>query len=212
MLNPMSLAGEGVVAIWNGIRPEGRAEFFEWHSREHMPERVGIPGFLRGRRYIALEAHPEFFTLYETQTTAVLTGADYLARLNSPTPWTRTATAAFTDTSRSLCRVALSLGPGEGGLMMTWRLDNPPKNDLQSVLARVVESKGVCGMHYCIADREGSGIQTEEKKGRPAVGVPAFVVMIEGGGDRAQLEAACSEIVFDQPVERGLYQLQYAVR
>ena len=207
----MSLAGEGVVAIWNGIRPEGRVEFFEWHSREHMLERVGVPGFLRGRRYIALQAHPEFFTLYETQTTAVLTGADYLARLNSPTPWTRRATAAFTDTSRSLCRVALSLGPGQGGLMVTFRFDREPKPDFRKQLIAAVEKPGVCGVHYCIADREGSGIQTEEKKGRPAVGVPPFVVMVEGGGDRAQLEAACAEIRFEQPVERGLYQLQYAV-
>jgi len=211
MLNPMSLAGEGIVAIWNGIRPEGRAEFFEWHSREHMPERVGIPGFLRGRRYIALQAHPEFFTLYETQTTAVLTGADYFTRLNSPTPWTRRATAAFTDTSRSLCRVALSLGPGEGGLMMTFRFEDE-KAGLQTTLSKLEEKPGICGVHYCIADREGSDIQTEEKKGRPTVGVPAFVVMVEGGGDRAQLETACADIRFDQPVERGLYQLQYAVR
>jgi len=54
----MSLAGQGVVAIWNGIAPEGRAEFFEWHNREHMPERVGIPGFRRGRRYIAKYGAP----------------------------------------------------------------------------------------------------------------------------------------------------------
>ena len=31
-------AGEAVVAIWNGIAPEGRTEFYEWHNREHMPE------------------------------------------------------------------------------------------------------------------------------------------------------------------------------
>src|SRR3954462_13452172 len=122
----MSLAGEGIVAIWNGIRPEGRAEYYVWHSREHMHERVSIPGFRRGRRYIALEGEPEFFTLHETESIAVLTGSEYLGRLNSPTPWTRRATVAFTDTSRSLCRVALSLGEGEGGLLITCRFDSPP--------------------------------------------------------------------------------------
>jgi hypothetical protein len=208
----MSLAGEGIVAIWNGIRPEGRAEFFEWHTREHMLERVAVPGFLRGRRYIALEGHPEFFTLYETQTTAVLTGADYLARLNSPTPWTRRATAAFTDTSRSLCRVALSLGPGEGGLIMTWRFDAAPGEKLKEILRELVGRPGVCGVHLAIADRAGSGIETEEKKGRPKVLVPGTVVLVEGGAERAALEAACREITFEQPVERGLYQLQYTVR
>jgi hypothetical protein len=208
----MSLAGEGIVAIWNGIRPEGRAEFFEWHTREHMLERVAIPGFRRGRRYIALEGHPEFFTLYETETTAVLTGADYLARLNSPTPWTRRAAAPFTDTSRSLCRVALSLGPGEGGLIMTWRLDSEPGRQVEEKLKDVIGRPGICGVHLGIADRAGSDIQTEEKKGRPKAMVPGWVVLVEGSAERAALEAACGEISFGNPVERGLYQLQYTVR
>lgn len=204
----MSLAGEGVVAIWNGIRPEGRAEFYEWHTREHMPERVGVPGFRRGRRYIALEGHPEYFTLYETATTAVLTGADYLARLNAPTPWTRRATTAFIDTSRSLCRVALSLGPGAGGLVMTYRFESDP-GELAPALRRVLEQPGVCGAHYCIADREGSGIQTEEKKGRPPPGIPGWIVLVEGGAERAALEAACASLDLPKPHQRGLYQLQY---
>ncbi len=82
------LAGEGAVAIWNGITDAGRAEFYAWHLHEHMPERVGIPGFLRGRRYRAADTdtHPEFFTLYETQTFEVTQGSDYLNRLNAPTP------------------------------------------------------------------------------------------------------------------------------
>jgi len=82
----MSLAGQAVVAIWNGIAPEGRTEFYEWHNREHMPERVGIPGFQRGRRYIARYGTPEFFTLYEADSAEVLVGQDYLNRLNNPTP------------------------------------------------------------------------------------------------------------------------------
>ena len=58
--------GRGAITIWQDVRPEARADFFAWHNQEHIPERVGIPGFLRGRRYGALEGAPEFFTLYET--------------------------------------------------------------------------------------------------------------------------------------------------
>ncbi|HUQ76778.1 MAG TPA: hypothetical protein VM183_18815 [Burkholderiales bacterium] len=202
----MSLAGEGVVAIWNGIRPEGRAEFYEWHSREHMPERVAIPGFLRGRRYIAAQAQPEFFTLYETVSVSVLSGPDYLARLNSPTEWTRRATQHFTDTSRSLCRVAVSLGPGAGGWLMTWRYEQP--QPIEPILREIAEAPGVVGAHLCIADRTASGIETEEKKGRPKNAVPAFVILVEGGADRDTLEAACARISIPG-AERGLYRLQY---
>jgi hypothetical protein len=220
----MSLAGKGVVAIWNGIRPEGRADFYEWHNREHMPERVGIPGFLRGRRYIAAAGHPEFFTLYETATPEVLAGADYLARLNAPTDWTRRATRHFTDTSRSLCRVALSLGPGAGGEMMTWRYDVAPgreeeqRDKLVSALTSLAGAPGIVGAHLCIADREASAIETEEKKGRPKNAVPGWVVMVEGGTGREALEAACRDMTQETfftgagalaPIMRGLYLLQY---
>lgn len=222
----MSLAGKGVVAIWHGIRPEGRADFYEWHNREHMPERVGIPGFLRGRRYIAHEGAPEFFTLYETATPEVLAGADYLARLNAPTEWTRRATRHFTGTSRSLCRVVLSLGPGAGGWIMTWRYDVAPGREdeqrarLAPVLEEIAQTQGVVGAHLCIADAKASAIETEEKKGRPKNAVPGWVVLAEGGAERDALQTACRRLAtpafFNDAgalpgVQCGLYQLQNAI-
>ena len=55
----MNLAGLGIVAIWHDIVLEAQPEFYEWHNREHMPERLGIPGFRRGRRYIAVRGTPQ---------------------------------------------------------------------------------------------------------------------------------------------------------
>jgi hypothetical protein len=64
------LAGEAVVAIWAGIDPEVRAQSYDWYINEHSPERVGVPGFRRGRRGIAASptTSPEFFTLYEAES------------------------------------------------------------------------------------------------------------------------------------------------
>src|SRR5262249_7140143 len=115
----MPLRGNAVVAIWNDIEPAARTDFIEWHNREHVPERVAIPGFLRGRRYVASEGAPEFFTLYEAESRDVLVGPDYLARLNNPTPWTRNTTRFFRNTSRGICRIASTRGYGDGGCMMT---------------------------------------------------------------------------------------------
>ena len=80
----MSLAGMGVVALWHDLVPDAKEEFYEWHSRERMPERVGIPGFRRGRRYVAVNGAPEFFVLYEADSPEVLGGIDFLNRLNAP--------------------------------------------------------------------------------------------------------------------------------
>jgi hypothetical protein len=222
----MSLCGEGVVAIWNDIQPEGRDDFFEWHNREHMPERVGIPGFRRGRRYIAIEASPEFFTLYETDSPQVLVGADYLGRLNSPTGWTRRATSHFFNTSRSLCSVAWTAGTGSGGYMITWRYNVAERREAEQraklaheILPLLVDRAGVVGAHLCIADRAGSAIETEEKKGRAEKAkIPGWIILVEGAGNLAQFDAACREALNEAvltgagalgPIERGIYQLHY---
>jgi hypothetical protein len=110
----MSLAGKGAVAIWHDIAPEGRNAFYAWHGHEHMPERAGIPGFLRGRRYVGVQGTPEFFNLYETVSRFTVTGADYLGRLNAPTPWTVATIRHFRNVARSLCEVAASFGDGQG--------------------------------------------------------------------------------------------------
>ena len=220
----MSLAGQAVVAIWNGIAPEGRTEFYEWHNREHMPERVGIPGFRRGRRYIAKYGTPEYFTLYEADSAEVLVGQDYLNRLNNPTPWTqRVPPMFFRDTSRGICRIKLSLGNGQGGWILTLRFGAAEgrEADLEKYLRHVAlpplaDIVMVTGVHLAVADQAGSRIETAEKKGRPVDGIPSWLIMIEAGMPEAADEACDKLLAGDltkhgarREMERGLYSLQY---
>lgn len=218
----MALRGGAIVAIWNDITPAGHDDFIEWHNREHIPERVGIPGFLRGRRYAAEYGTPAFFTLYEAVDQAVLTGNEYLQRLNSPTPWTKRATAEFRNTLRGVCATRFSQGSGDGGVMLTLRF-NPEGEDasrlekaIREELLKIGALKGVSGTHLCVADRAASGIETTERKGRQ-VGVPNWVVMIEGSSSAA-IDAAGKALVVSLAglrnigqVETGLYRLEYSL-
>jgi len=188
----MSLSGSGVIAIWNDITDEGRANFYEWHDREHIPERVGIPGFLRGRRYIAHSGTPEYFTLYEVRDRSVLTGPEYLARLNSPTEWTSRSVEHFRNTSRSLCDVEVSLGAGSGGFIGTIRFDCEPSRDVEildrlsrSILPEVTQAPAICAAHICRADESASNVQTAEQRGRAANMVPRWVILVEGATQEA---------------------------
>jgi hypothetical protein len=120
------LSGEAVVAIWAGIDPEVRDQCYDWYINEHSLERVGIPGFRRGRRCIAADrvTSPEFFTLYEADSMQVLQGSDYANRLNNPTPATTfMMTRGRGETFRTMARVSLSHGPGIGGMVQTIRFD-----------------------------------------------------------------------------------------
>jgi hypothetical protein len=196
----MGLAGSGAVAIWHDIAPEGRDEFYAWHGREHMPERVDIPGFLRGRRYIAPGESPEYFNLYETESPATVTGADYRARLENPTPWTIATVKHFRGVSRSLCRVAASAGEGEGGLIATLRYDVQTTNAraherrVAVALVELAKAPGVAGAHLLVADEAASAIETAEKKVRAEKNlIPPWIVMIEGWGDVKPFAAFCRE-------------------
>lgn len=219
----MSLSGSGVIAIWNDITDEGRANFYEWHDREHIPERVGIPGFLRGRRYIALSGTPEYFTLYEVHNKSVLTGPDYLARLNSPTEWTTRSVQHFRNTSRSLCDVELALGAGSGGFIGTIRFDCDPEKDASilkliatAILPEVAKEPAISAAHICRADEGASNVKTAEQRGRAANMVPRWVVMVEGATEEAVAHALSRHLSLEVLSNlgaldsmQGIYRLQF---
>jgi hypothetical protein len=183
----MSLTGTGVITIWHDISAAGLQDFYEWHNREHIPERVGIEGFRRGRRYIAVAGEPAFFTLYNVDSPAVLSGPAYHARLNAPTPWTLRAVTHFSNEARSLCGVLASSGVGAGGIIGTLRFDCDEARD-DALLARlageimpaVAKTPLLVGMHVCRADLETSRRRSAEQQDRGDNQVPRWVVLVEG--------------------------------
>jgi hypothetical protein len=191
------------VAIWHDIAREGREQFYAWHGQEHMPERLAIPGFLRGRRYAAIDGAPEFFNLYETASTAVLTGAEYLARLNAPTSWTVATVAHFRGVARSLCDVAVSVGEGLGGLCATLRYDVDPARAsahrvaMGAALRDLAQTADVAAAHLLVADEAASAVETAERRARGGQpnAVPRWIVLVEGWGDADPFLHACRSFV-----------------
>ena len=222
----MSLAGTGAVAIWHDIAPEGRSEFYAWHGREHMPERTGIPGFLRGRRYVAIDGQPEFFNLYETDSPRTLTGPDYRARLNQPTPWTVSTVKHFRGVARSLCEVAASFGEGVGGLIATFRyaIEDPRADEHRRRMSEVAlpvlaDTAGVAGCHLLVADAVASAVDTMESKVRTEKNlIPRWIVLVESWDDVESFKALCVELLADEAFEDlpatpalSIYRLQYVM-
>lgn len=218
----MALAGQAIIAIWNDITAEGRANFNEWHPREHMPERVGIPGFRRGRRYIALDAQIEFFTLYEADAKSVLVGKDYKDRLNSPTDWSRRSVGAFLNNLRGICDVVFSKSNVEGAFLFTIRFDVEPahaeqvRNSLSSdILPKLAEAPEMTGAHLAICDQEMSGTNTSLQRTRK-IGVPHWIVMVEALTAKAAKQAGQSVMATLKSGTTGeiigeLYQLEYSL-
>lgn len=212
----------GVIAIWHDISDEGTEDFYEWHNREHIPERVGIPGFLNGRRYWSKTASPAFFTLYDVADPAVLASPAYHQRLNHPTKWTQRAVQYFSNESRSLCSVEIAAGLGWGGMIGTVHFHCDPDVDRQfldgmrPLCLTMVRRQGIVSMRVCRADLETSGLRSAEQEGRDDNRVPRWVILVEGSTDAAVLNGLSH--LEDQPwnalavgAEYGAYQLQFAL-
>lgn len=192
----MSLLGKAALVIWHDIAAEHDADYNEWHSREHMPERVGIPGFRRGQRGRAVVGSPGYINWYEVDDLAVLTSKAYLERLNDPTPWTRRALGYFRNNNRTLCRVVTSVGAGVAGHLLSLRCAAAPGREeaLAAWLADAVRGlaarPGVLGAHYLEGDAAASRLETEEKRLRSGGDAIADRVVLVAGRDAEVLTEA----------------------
>lgn len=219
----MPLIGKAIVAIWNDITAEKRDGFFEWHPREHMNERLGIPGFLRGRRYVALEAGIEFFTLYEAAGKEVLSGDSYKKRLNTPTPWSLDVLPGFRSNLRGVCDIVANEGYADGAILYTLRLKpaDGREDALREALAQwcgqVVATPRVTGAQLAICDHTQSGTNTALQRGR-TITAPDWVLLIEGSTVDGVATAAASlkltgllDAHGATGAAGGLYRMEYQV-
>lgn len=212
------LLGAGVLVIWSDIDPENEEEFNDWYTHQHLPERVGIPGFLRGRRFVTpsgVDHRPgaKYFTVYETETIETLTSEPYMQRLNNPTGWTKRMLPLFRNGNRIACRVTASMGGGIGGCVAT--IEFGPSDGKESGLREWLRSDAMpksldrlpnlVSVHLLEADEATTRAkdQTEESKLAGLRGPLArWVLMAEGMFDTA-VDAACQELTAGMAAHGG---------
>ncbi|WP_321800681.1 DUF4286 family protein [Caballeronia sp. J97] len=189
-----ALLGDGIVLVWNDIDAQGREQFYEWHDKEHIPERLAIPGFRRGRRYRKAGHSPEWLTLYEADDPDVMVSPAYMARLNAPTPATTKTLTHFRNTSRAVCRPVCSVGESTGGYVLAIRIDRaaapettPEAYVREVAFPRAMASTGVLACHL-FASEQASFLDTEESRTRE-FDVPAWIVLVEASTEDAAGQA-----------------------
>jgi hypothetical protein len=138
-------AKPGILAIWNDCKPGAEAEYEAWYRGEHLRERVGVPGFTFGRRYVALaDSAPRYFTYYETASPDVLQSQAYLARGANPTPMTRHIMATvFQNMNRTICVQHDVHGEMRGGVVVTARADGGSAEHLFALWPKAIGDGGL---------------------------------------------------------------------
>lgn len=182
------MLGKAALAMWWDVAPDMKAEFEDWHTHEHMPERLAIPGFLRGTRWIALSGGPSYFVLYEAADLATLTSGRYMERLNDPTPWSRKMMPHHRNMVRNLCEVRASFGRGVAQALARLELEVPAH-----ALSALPGRKGLTAAHLLESRPMAGMAQTVEQKIRGGDAEESWITLI-GGYDIDAVGAASREI------------------
>lgn len=175
----------GLMAFWASFDEDYVLRYQQWHNCEHVPERVSIPGFLRGRRYRASDNSPHFLMMYDTVSPETLSSDAYLEALNSPTPWTQEALTQFRSPVRNIYRFVAQAGV-PGPFVAPWitalrfNLPDDDTTDASGWLQALSDIPGVDLAQLWQVDEKASMIMTKERK-------------IYGGGPGQQMYLALIE-------------------
>ena len=219
----MPFLGKAAMLLSFDVAPEAIAEHDDWHTHEHLPERLSIPGFLRGTRWIATRGEPRYLVIYEVEEVATLGSAPYLERLNNPSAWTARMMPHYRGMRRGLCSVTGSLGLGVGRFSLLIRF-KPPAHAasafrtwlLDEALPSLPERPGVGSVH--LVEGVATAAMTTEQRIRGADAGIDWAVIVMGYEQEALEELGTAEIskrnLEDRgasAIQDGLYALHYSL-
>lgn len=186
----MAQYGKGMLMTFTETHPGDEEDFNEWYNREHIDERVWLPGFHRARRYVDCngDARIKYFATYETDKVEDLCDPDYMKLLADQSDWSKKVMKTFTTFDRVAARVTVDLSHGFAGACAFARFYPAPlvmdglrthlENDL---LPRLIARPGMVGailaendLDVVNAGRKAQGVEIPENE------TPQWVVLLEG--------------------------------
>jgi hypothetical protein len=209
----MALLGKGILLTFTEVPAEAEEDFNEWYNREHIDERVFMPGFRRARRYRAVQGRPKYFATYETETVAALGAPEYLARLADQSDWSKRVMGGFSFFHRMTCEVTADVSHGIGGALTLVRFFPPDavKDGLRDWLAdealpAVKARPGLLGASLLENDLDVANAPALQQGGGqfPLVDRQEWAVLVDGAETGPTAAAALDLLGPDTLAERGV--------
>ncbi len=208
----------GILFVWTSADPEHELDFNRWYDREHVEERVRIPGFVSGTRYQSVRGPRKYLGLYRTTSLNAFQTPDYFKAFGQQTPWSLTNLERMRDPMRRVCAIEAEAGAGTGAWLAVLRLGASAIGQDGAAVARVAELgrallqlDGVIYARLLTPDANLSGpLPAERKEGR--VLDPLF--LIDASSESAAVAAVtqASAALGLDPEEAAILQLSWQLR
>ena len=161
----------GQLFVWTDIDPAHEADFNAWYDREHMEERVAIPGMLWARRYRAHDdAARRYLAIYRTESLGTFTSDAYRAAFTRQTDWSNRNFARMGNTQRRVMAVSAEAGFGAGCAVALAELGEllaaRHGNEILSAdvafgeLTLTIHAKGIVGLVKALIDNPAARFAT----------------------------------------------------
>lgn len=150
-----ALMGSGALVLWLDVAPDLDRETDGWYIDEHLPERIDIGGYLRARRYVAIDGAPAYLSLFEARTPAALASDGYLRLVGQLSEQSRRIRRGFSNVARNTFEVIQSRGRGIGAIVASLRLTPRSTTEAEAAVAaldanvpNLMRRHGVVGVHW----------------------------------------------------------------
>ena len=185
----MALLGKGMLVTFTEVAPEDELEFNEWYDREHVDERVFMPGFKRARRYLAADGATavKYFATYDTESAQDLCAPYYMKVLANKSDWSKKVMGRFTHFDRLTVTATVDMTHGFSGAAGLARLFPKPeaKDALRvalkdKLLPEILKRNGVHGACVLENDLDVSNVGLKAQgKSIPADQQQEWLVLID---------------------------------
>lgn len=155
-----------MLCIWHDVEAGHVDEYLRWHTFEHLPERLALPGFSFARRYELAEGPGQrFLCVVDVRAIADFDSLEYRARLDAPSEWTRRLMPHYARVHRSLCSKLWELGTAVTGLTACIRIAGGADRSLSGAIgARGLAAQRLACAQLGVLDEAVSGRDSEEKR------------------------------------------------
>ena len=117
----------GILMVLANVAAGDETEFNRWYDREHMRERVDMPGFLSAQRYVSTSGSPwKYLALYETEGLETFRSPAYRTALANQSAWSKSTLRKFRDPQRCVAERTAWSGYGTAAAVTLARLRPKP--------------------------------------------------------------------------------------